>query len=193
MKLTISLISFLFSLLSLITQQTPNYTLRLFQELCQFFSICPPLAATLIHSHNFSPQVDPQGAEVQMVIDSHCADMQMHWGWLRKRGTWLVMASWQHNHSLQYLHITADMQEHLVLHRTGGKAVSHRQEALRSNFSKYLRKLMEQNIQRNIPPVVLGRNGTGSKRYTCIIAHDHTLRTDKQYDEGKQFSTNFKN
>ena len=40
---------------------------------------------------------------------------------------------------------------------------------------------------------VLGRNFTDGWRYTCIIAHNHMLSTDKQYDEGKQLSTNLKN
>lgn len=52
---------------------------------------------------------------------------------------------------------------------------------------------MEQNIQRDTFPIVLGRNITDGQSYTCIIAHNHMLSTDKQYDEEKQFSTNLKN
>lgn len=47
-NLTISFISLLFSLPSFITQQNHSYNFRLFQELCQLFPICPPLAAALL-------------------------------------------------------------------------------------------------------------------------------------------------
>lgn len=134
-----------------------------FSNICQFFTICPPLAAPVkniffLHYefqrkpknaalnpfHIFSPQVYQQGSKVH--TGGHWLPLCCHANLLRVAKERRRLSGQDH-HILLYLHIITDLQKQAVLHRTGRKDVSYRQKILGYNFSELLRELMEKDIR----------------------------------------------